>query len=408
MSEQSFEELLNEQESIRIYTGAVVTGTVELVKENEAVLTFGGKIDGILPKSEYSNDSQVNLLDEIHVGDELEVKVIAKNDGDGRATVSYKRLAQSRMAEALKEPFENKEVLKGTVTDVVKGGLIVDYQGAQVFIPASLVSDKFERNLDKFKGQEVEFVLIEFNPAKRRIVGDRKSIVTEQKEAARKELLERISEGMIVTGKVKNLTDFGAFIDLGGADGLLHVAEMTWGRIDNPRKLYKVGDEVEAYIKSISDDKIALSVKFPEKNPWTEESPYAEGNIVTGKVARFTDFGAFVELEPGIDGLLHVSQIAYEHIAKPSDVLKAGDEVTVKVFEFTPEEHKISLSLKALLPEPEVKEAAEEAPAEEAPAEEAPAEEAPVEEAPAEEAPAEEAPAEEAPAEEAPAEEAAE
>ena len=353
MSEQSFEELFNAEETVRIYNGAVVTGKVIDVKENEIILDIGYKTEGVVTKEEYSNDSQVDLLSAVHVGDTMEVKVIRSKDNDGQVALSYKRLSQDRVSKALEEPFENQTVLTGKVTQVVKGGLSVDYQGAQVFIPASLVSDRFERNLEKYKDQEVEFVIIEFNPRKRRIVGDRKQVVTAQKEKAWEELMGRVSEGMVVTGKIKNFTDFGAFIDIGGADGLLHVTEMSWGRIDNPRKIYKVGDEVEAYIKEIKDKKIALSVRFPETDPWKEDGPYKVGSIVKGKVARMIDFGAFVELEPGIDGLLHISQISHDHIAKPSDVLSIGDEVTAEVILFNPEEHKISLSVKKLLPVPE-------------------------------------------------------
>lgn len=356
MSEQSFEELLKEEGEInRIHNGAVVTGTVIYVKENEAVLNIGGKADGILPKSEYSNDPQIDLTEALHEGDKLEVKVLKTNDGDGQVALSYKRLSQDRSNKLLEEAFENKTVLTGKVTKVVSAGLTVECEGAQVFIPASLVSDTFERNLEKYMDQEIEFVLTEYNPRKRRIVGDRKQLIVERKASALKELLERISVGQIVTGKVKNLTDFGAFIDLGGADGLLHISEMTWGRIDNPKKLFKVGQEVETYIKEINaeEGRIALSAKFPDKNPWTEDSPYSAGKIVTGKVVRMTEYGAFVELEPCIDALLHVSQIAHERIEKPADVLKVGQEITAQVIDYNPEERKISISMKALLPLPE-------------------------------------------------------
>ena len=382
MSELSFEELLKEEESVRIHNGSVVTGKVIYVKENEIALNIGYKHDGIVTKSEYSDDPNVNLLEAVHVGDEMDVKVLKVNDGEGQVALSFKKVSQERSIKALEEAFEAKTPLTGTVTEVIKGGLSVDCQGATVFIPASLVSDFFERNLKKYTDKEIEFVLIEYNPRKHRIVGDRKQLIEAEKAAARKALLERVDVGMIVSGKIKNLTDFGAFIDLDGADGLLHISEMSFGRIDNPKKLFKVGDEVEAFIKEIKDDKIALSIQFPEKNPWVADGPYSLGNIVKGKVARVLDYGAFIELEPGIDGLLHVSQISYERVEKPADVLKVGDEIEAKVVECDLENRKISLSIKALLPEPEVKEEEAEAPAEETPVE-APAE-APVEEAPVE------------------------
>ena len=191
--------------------------------------------------------------------------------------------------------------------------------------------------------------ITEFNPRRRRIIGNRKQLLLAEKAEKQKELMERINVGDVVTGVVKNVTDFGAFIDLGGADGLLHISEMSWGRVENPKKVFNVGDEVKVMIKEINGDKIALSMKFPEENPWlTAAEKFAVGNVVTGKVARMTDFGAFVELAPGVDALLHVSQISQEHVEKPSDVLKIGQEVEAKIVDFNEEEKKISLSIKAL------------------------------------------------------------
>ncbi len=350
MSEVSFEQMLDEEGSLnQVRTGAVVKGTVIGVKENEISLNIGYKADGIITKSEYTNDASVSLPDVVHVGDEMEVKVLKVNDGEGQVLLSYKRLAQERNSKKLEEAYENKTVLKAKVTKVLSGGLSVMIDGIRVFIPASLVSDGFERDLGKYADQEIEFVIIEFNPKRRRIIGDRKQILLERKAEAKKALFDRIEVGMIVEGTVKNLTDFGAFIDLGGADGLLHISEMSWGRIESPKKLFKVGDQVEVFIKDIKGEKIALSMKFPDKNPWLHaEEKYGTGSIVIGKVARMTDFGAFVELEPGVDALLHVSQISRNHVDKPSDVLTIGEEITAKVVDFNPEDKKISLSIKAL------------------------------------------------------------
>ena len=245
-------------------------------------------------------------------------------------------------------------------------------EGARVFIPASLVSDTYEKNLDKYADQDIEFVITEFNPRKRRIIGNRKQLLLAKKAEMQKELFERIEVGQTVEGIVKNITDFGAFIDLGGADGLLHISEMSWGRVENPKKVFKVGEEIRAFIKDINGDKIALSLKFPEENPWVHAAEnYAAGNIVTGRVARMTDFGAFVELEPGIDALLHVSQISRQHVDKPSDVLSIGQEIEAKVVDFNGEDKKISLSMKVLeAPAAEQAPVSEETAAEEAPAEE--------------------------------------
>ena len=222
---------------------------------------------------------------------------------------------------------------------------------ARVFIPASLVSDTYERDLTKYQDQEIEFVITEFNPRRRRVIGDRKQLLVAKKEEMKKELFERIKPGDVVEGTIKNVTDFGAFIDLGGADGLLHISEMSWGRVENPKKVFKAGEKLTVLIKEINGDKIALSLKFPEQNPWLHAAEkYAVGNIVEGKIARMTDFGAFIELEPGVDALLHVSQISRAHVDKPSDVLKVGQEVTAKVVDFNEEEKKISLSMKVLEP----------------------------------------------------------
>ncbi|MCI8551114.1 MAG: 30S ribosomal protein S1 [Lachnospiraceae bacterium] len=372
MSELSFEQLL--EESLKtIRTGEVVTGTVIGVKEDEIILNIGYKSDGIISKNEYTNDSSLNLMNVVQLGDEMEAKVLKVNDGEGQVLLSYKRLAVDRGNKRLEEAFNNSEVLTAKVAQVLDGGLSVNVEGARVFIPASLVSDSYEKNLDKYADQEVEFVITEFNPRKRRVIGNRKQLLLAKKAEMQKELFERIEVGQIVEGIVKNITDFGAFIDLGGADGLLHISEMSWGRVENPKKVFKVGEEIRAFIKDINGDKIALSLKFPDENPWVMAAEnYAVGNIVTGRVARMTDFGAFVELEPGIDALLHVSQISRQHVEKPSDVLSIGQEIEAKVVDFNGEEKKISLSMKVL-----------EAPAEQPAAEETDvleAEEAPVEE----------------------------
>ena len=353
MSELSFEQML--EESLKtIRNGEVVEGTVIDVKEDEIILNIGYKADGILTKNEYSNDSSIDLTTVVKPGDTMEVKVLKVNDGEGQVLLTYKRLAAEKGNKRLEEAFENKEVLKAKVSQVLNGGLSVVIDEARVFIPASLVSDTYEKDLSKYADQEIEFVITEFNPRRRRIIGDRKQLLLAAKAEQQKALFEKIAVGDVVDGVVKNVTDFGAFIDLGGADGLLHISEMSWGRVENPKKVFNVGDKVSVLIKEINGTKIALSLKFEDQNPWlTATDKYAVGNVVTGKVARMTDFGAFVELEKGVDALLHVSQISKDHIEKPSDVLKVGDEVTAKIVDFNEADKKISLSIRALLaPEP--------------------------------------------------------
>ncbi|MBQ8117787.1 MAG: 30S ribosomal protein S1 [Lachnospiraceae bacterium] len=359
MSELTFEQMLEESFKT-IHTGEVVEGTVIDVKPDMIILNIGYKADGILTKAEYTNDSSVDLTSAVKVDDKMEVKVLKVNDGEGQVLLTYKRLAADRGNKRIEEAFNNKEVLKANVAQVLDGGLVVVVDEVRIFIPASLVSDTYEKDLSKYAGQEIEFVVTEYNPKRRRYIGDRKQLVSAKKAEMQKELLERIKEGDIVEGIVKNVTDFGAFIDLGGVDGLLHISEMSWGRIEHPKKVFKVGDKLNVLIKEINGSKIALSLKFDDSNPWKDAAEkYAVGNVVTGKVARMTDFGAFVELEDGVDALLHVSQIAKEHIEKPSAVLNIGDEVTAKIVDFNESEKKISLSIKALIA-PETAEAKKE------------------------------------------------
>ena len=348
MSELTFEQMLDASLKT-IHAGEVVEGTVIDVKPEEAVLNIGCKSDGILTRNEYSNDSNLDLTTVVKPGDTMEVKVLKVNDGEGQVLLTYKRLAADRGNKRIEEAFNNHEVLKAKVTQVLDGGLIVVVDEVRIFIPASLVSDTYEKDLTKYADQEIEFVISEYNHKRRRYIGERKQLIVAKKAEQQAALFARIHEGDVVEGVVKNVTDFGAFVDLGGADGLLHISEMSWGRIEHPKKVFKVGEKLKVLIKEINGSKIALSLKFEDQNPWKDAATkYAIGNVVTGKVARMTDFGAFVELESGIDALLHVSQIAKEHIEKPSDVLQVGEEITAKVVDFNEADKKISLSIKAL------------------------------------------------------------
>ena len=353
MSELTFEQMLEESFKT-IHAGEVVEGTVIDVKPEEIILNIGYKSDGILTRNEYTNEPNVDLTTIAKPGDTMEVKVLKVNDGEGQVLLTYKRLAAARGNKRIEEAFNNREVLTAKVAQVLDGGLSVVVEEVRIFIPASLVSDVYEKDLSKYAGQDIQFVISEYNPKRRRYIGDRKQLILAEKAELQKKLFESIHEGDTVEGVVKNVTDFGAFIDLGGADGLLHISEMSWGRVENPKKVFKVGEKLKVLIKEISGSKIALSLKFEDANPWKDAAQkYAVGNVVTGKVARMTDFGAFVELEPGVDALLHVSQISKEHIEKPADVLKINDEVTAKVVDFNEEDRKISLSVKAMLaPEP--------------------------------------------------------
>ena len=354
MDEMNFAELLENDESRgSIKTGEIVEGRVIDVKPDEIIVDISYKSDGVIPRNEYTNTPNADLTELVHVGDAITAKVVKTNDGEGSVLLSYKRVAAEKANEKLEAALESGEILTGKVVQVVSGGLNVMYDETRVFIPASLVSDTYEKNLDKYLDQDVEFILTEYQPKKRRIIGNRKQIIVARKAEAAKELFDRIEVGMTVEGVVKNVTSFGAFIDLGGADGLLHISEMSWGRVEDPKSVLKVGDNVKAFIKNIDGEKIALSLKFDDTNPWLNaDEKYAPGTVVTGKVARMADFGAFIELEPGVDALLHVSQISYDHVNKPEDVYKVGDVVEAEVVECNAADKKISLSVKSLLPVP--------------------------------------------------------
>ncbi len=350
MSELTFEQMLDESfKTIR--TGEVVSGEVIDVKPDYIILNIGYKSDGILTKSEFTNDTSVDLTEKVKIGDTLEVKVLKVNDGEGQVSLTHKRLAADKGSKVLEDAFNNKSVIKGVVSQIPNNkGVIVVVDEVRVFIPAGLLSDAYEKDLSKFMDKEIEFYMQEYDPKQRRYIGNRKELVVSQKNKAMEEVLSKIKVGDTVEGTVKNVTDFGAFIDLGGIDGLLHIKEMSWGRIESAKKLYKAGDKIKVLIKEINGTRISLSTKFEDDNPWKDlAARFPVGSVVTGTVARMTDFGAFIQLEGGVDALLHVSQISKNHIEKPSDVLKIGDEVTAEVTEVNEENNRISLSVRALL-----------------------------------------------------------
>jgi len=354
MSELTFEQMLEESFK-NIHTGEVVEGTVLSVTSDMVFVNIGYKSDGIITKNEFSNDSSVDLTTAVKEGDKINVKVIKLNDGDGQVLLSYKRAIVDKVSAVLEEAFNNQTVITATVSEVVKGGIKVVVDEVPVFIPASLATDSFGRpDLSDMAGSEISFIMTEFNPKKRRYIGDAKTVILKDKAEKREAVLNTINVGDVIEGEIKNVTNFGAFVDIGGVDGLLHISEMSWGRVDHPQNLFKKGDKVKVYVKEITGEKIALSAKFDDENPWADaESKYVVGNIVKGTVARMTDFGAFVSIGDGVDALLHVSQIAKEHIEKPSAVLTVGQEVEAKIVDVNLEEKKISLSIKALLPDDE-------------------------------------------------------
>ena len=354
MSEMSFEELLN-QSMKEIHPGEQITGKVISVHKDYAALNIGYKADGIIRNYDYSREQDLDLTKVLKIGDELTVIVKRLNDGEGQVVLSRKELVQNQVNERLKALFESKEVQHGKVTKVTAGGVVVEIEPEiTVFIPKSLLSNKQNEDISSYDGKELDFVISEFNPARNRCIGDRKKLLVMEEKKKRAEALEKIHEGDIIEGNIINLMDYGAFVDIGGVDGLLHISEMGWGKIKNPKKSYNIGDKIKVLVREIKDGKISLTAKFPEENPWLlAKVNYSMGKTVKGKVVRMTDYGAFVALDDYIDALLHVSEIQREKIRKPEDVLTIGQEIEAKVIDFNEADKKISLSMKALLPEPE-------------------------------------------------------
>lgn len=357
MQDQSFEQMLSDSLK-EIHVGETVEGEVISVTPRQIALNIGYKADGIVSRADYSNDLELDLTTVVKVGDKLEVKVKKLNDGDGQVVLSRKDIIESLVSQRLKELFESGGIKKGKVTKVTKGGLIVEIEpDVNVFMPRSLVSNHIENNLDKYLGEELEFYITEYNPIKRRSIADRKKILVENAKKEKEEALANIHEGDVIDGVVKSVVDYGAFINVGNIDGLLHSTEIGWGRTPNPKKLFNVGDTVRVLVKEIKGDKISLTAKFPDEDPWLlAKTEFSVGKVLKGTVARISDYGAFVKLNDYIDGLLHISEISRDKIKKVSDVLKVGDEVEVKVIDLDTQNKRVSLSMKALLPEPEKKE----------------------------------------------------
>ena len=350
----SFEELLN-QSMKEIHPGEQSTGKVISVHKDYAALNIGYKADGIIKNFDFSREPDLDLTKVLKVGDELTVLVKKLNDGEGQVLLSRKELVQNQVNEKLKALYESNATQHGKITKITSGGVVVEIEPEiTVFIPKSLLSNKQNEDINSYAGKEIDFVISEFNPARNRCIGDRKKLLVMEERQKRAEALEKIHEGDIIEGTIINLLDYGAFVDLGGVDGLLHISEMGWGKIKNPKKSYNVGDKIKVLVREIKDGKVSLTAKFPEENPWLlAKVNYSIGKTVKGKVVRMTDYGAFVALDDYIDALLHVSEIKREKVKKPEDVLTIGQEIEAKVIDFNEADKKISLSMKALLPEPE-------------------------------------------------------
>ena len=357
MQEQSFEQMINETFK-DIAPGDIVTGTVISVYSDYATLNIGYKHDGVLKRSDFINDPNVDLKKVFNVGDTLDVKVIKLNDGEGQAVLSRREIVKNEVNSKLQKLYESGGIKKGKVINVNDGGLIIEIEPlVNVFMPKSLISNKIENDLKKYLGTELEFYITEYKPLKGRCIADRKKIVVEEEKAKKEKALSSIKVSQVVEGIVQSIQDYGVFVDIGGISGLLHISEIGWGKLQNPKKIFKVGDKIKVLIREIVDDKISLTAKFPDENPWVlAKTQFAVGNVVKGKVARLTDYGAFISLNDNIDGLLHISEISWDKIKKVSDVLNIGDVIDVKIIDFDEKNQRISLSIKQLTKKPEEKE----------------------------------------------------
>ena len=347
---ENFEEMLNAS-NLEVHSRDIVKGTVVQVSETEIVFDIGYKCDATMTKDEFGG-TDAPLKDQVNVGDEMEVLVVKV--GDSEVTLSRRRLLQNKAYAALQDSLDNKTVLSGTVQEAFDNGVVVLYEGVKVFIPASLVDVRRVNDLKTLIGKEVEFRIIRLQPRRRRVLGDRRSVIAEQNAIKREETLKSLQVGARVKGTVKTLTNFCAFVDLGGIDGMLHISEMGWNVVRHPNQVLKEGQEIEVLIKDMNLEKnrISLSTRFPETNPWNGvEEEFAVGTIVEGKVVRFADFGAFVELKKGVDALIHISHISRKFVKTPGDVLKIGDIVQAKVIDLNTEQKRIALSLRELEPE---------------------------------------------------------
>lgn len=369
MSESENKDLLEALNSVKtVEVGDVVKGEILAFDDQKQVIVGieGTGVEGVVPARELTSGVDEGAY---KVGDELDLVVISKIGSDkegGSFLLSQRRLAARKVWDDIEKKFEAGETIKAPVTQVVKGGLVVD-AGVRGFIPASMVSDHFVEDLNQYKCQELELKIVELEPSENRLILSHKEIVQQEREANKKAVLDKLVVGDVVEGKVARLTNFGAFIDLGGVDGLVHVSEISFERVGKPSDVLKVGQDVKVKVLAVDPekDRISLSIKQTLPQPWDNiTEKVAEGDVLEGTVKRLTSFGAFVEVFPGVEGLVHISQISHKHIATPNEVLASGEKVKVKVLNVNAEEHRLALSIKALQEKPAA-EKKQEAPVEE-------------------------------------------
>jgi len=342
-----------EKTLVRIQNGQVLKGTIVQITDSEVCVNIGYKSDGFIPRSEFTADADGDLSDKYKVGDEIEVEIVKVNDGEGNVLLSHKSVESKKAWEKFIQAANGESAVYDAICkEVVKGGVIASINGVRAFVPASQVSTRYVEKLDEYVGKPMRLMILEVDEKKKRVVASQKKVLLAEAEAKKKELWNSLKPGDRVKGTVRRLTDFGAFVDIGGVDGLIHVTEMAWGRVKHPGDVVKIGDQIEVLILAVDPEKerVSLSYKQLQPKPWTTAAErYPIGSIVEGRVVRIVPFGAFVSLEPTIDGLIHISQVATTRIAKVEDELKVGDIVRCKVLDVNPEAKRISLSRREVL-----------------------------------------------------------
>ncbi|MFS7259690.1 30S ribosomal protein S1 [Carnobacterium divergens] len=356
---EATETMMDAMNSVQeVNIGDIVKGEILKIQDNKQAIVgiIGGGVEGVIPFNELSASSFENVTDIVNVGDVVDLVVIKPimDKENGSFLLSKRRIDAKKVWEDIQKDFENGTIIEAPVTDAVKGGLVVD-AGVRGFVPASMVDAHFVDDFSVYKGQTLRFKIVEIEPSENRLILSHKAVVEAEKEVAKKEVLAKLVEGDTVTGTVARLTNFGAFIDLGGVDGLVHISQISYDHVKNPADVLTVGDSVEVKILSIDTEtgRISLSIKDTQPGPWDNiEERAAIGMTLTGTVKRLTSFGAFVEVYPGVEGLVHISQISHNHIATPHEVLHEGDEIQVKVLDVNPDDQRLSLSIKALQEKP--------------------------------------------------------
>lgn len=343
-----------EENELEIYTGKVISGEIISINKKEAFINLNYKNDGVLPISEVTSENDLDLTSILKIGDIVKCKVIKVKDSDGNVVLSTKELEREEGYKVLKNAFDNKEIVKIGVKEGVKGGFICNFKGIKVFLPSSLAKITMNEDVKELVGTEIDVHIIEFSRAKNntKIVVSRRSVVEESRVKLQEEAWKNINKDTIVEGVVKRINDFGAFVDVNGVDGLLHISEISWGKVQSVKSKLKIGEKIKVYVLDADkeNNKLSLSIKRLSENPWSNiEEKYPVGTIVLGKVIRFAGFGAFVELETGVDALLHISQISHNRVENVVDMLKIGDSIKVKILEVDAEKKKISISTKDLM-----------------------------------------------------------